>query len=98
MTRQPEDDHVRTATLRELAELSGRPFELIHDELRLREDLNLDSLAALEAVVVLEERYGLEITDAELAGLRSVGDLVRTIGAAVDPASPAAHRARRGTP
>lgn len=40
----------------------------------LREDLGLDSLDALELMTVLEHRIGHELSDADMDGLRTVGD------------------------
>lgn len=40
------------------------------------EDLNIDSLDILEAVMRLEERTRVAITDEALEGFRTVGDVV----------------------
>jgi len=48
-------------------------------ELRLREDLGLDSLTLIEFVMFAEEVLQVSIDNAELAQLRTVGDIRRFI-------------------
>ena len=43
---------------------------------RIKEDLGADSLDVLQLLMTLEEEKGLTIPDEELAGLKTVGDLV----------------------
>lgn len=40
-------------------------------------DFGLDSVRALELVVDLEQTFGLEIPDQDLAGAQTVGDIAR---------------------
>jgi acyl carrier protein len=54
---------------------------LIRPETSLRDELALSSLQALEAVMRLEDEYGMTIEDQELATLATVGDIVRLIAA-----------------
>ncbi|MCD9194590.1 acyl carrier protein [Streptomyces albireticuli] len=56
------------------------PVEEVTDDARFKEDLDVDSLISLEIAVRVEERFGIRIDDAELAGLgsfRRVSALVR---------------------
>lgn len=46
---------------------------------RLAQDLGLDSLAGMELATTLEDRFVLRITDEELAGLSTYGDLERLV-------------------
>lgn len=46
------------------------------------DSLNLDSLAMLEIVGLLEERAGREVDEDELADLQTFGDLVRIVNEA----------------
>lgn len=46
---------------------------------RLREDLGIDSLDAIEALVMLEDRYGVSMGDDEIAGIVTVADLADAI-------------------
>ncbi|MEI6531299.1 MAG: acyl carrier protein [Chlamydiota bacterium] len=43
------------------------------------EDLNADSLDLTELIMTFEERFGLEIAEAEAAKLKTVGDVVTYI-------------------
>lgn len=47
-------------------------------DMRLR-DLNMDSIALVEAVVSLEKELGARFTDTELQGVQSLRDLVRLV-------------------
>lgn len=42
---------------------------------RFKEDLDLDSLDAVEVVMAIEEEFGIEIPDSEADKLLSVGDV-----------------------
>ena len=53
--------------------------EGITPESRLKEDLEIDSLAAVELSLDLETEFDVEISDEELAALVSVEDIVKLI-------------------
>ena len=61
--------------------LVGRGIESdkVTFEADLQDDLGLDSLDTVEMTVGLEERFGIEIPDEELEGVRSVSDAVGLI-------------------
>jgi acyl carrier protein len=40
------------------------------------DDLDIDSLSMVEIAVQTEDKYGMKIPDEDLAGLRTVGDVV----------------------
>jgi acyl carrier protein len=65
-------DKVRSALARELK----RDPATIAPEHALREDLGLNSLDAIELMFKVEEEFDLEIPDADLQHLRTVGDLI----------------------
>lgn len=50
-------------------------------ETRLREDLNVDSLDAVELVMELEDVFDVKIQDDEAQALKTVGDIVNFITA-----------------
>ena len=50
-------------------------------EARLAEDLEADSLAAVELSMALEEAFGVTIEDGVLPTLKTVGDLVNYVDA-----------------
>lgn len=60
------------------AHLGVDPVVLAADA-SLGADLRLDSLAGMELVTHLEDRFRLRITDEELATLRTYGDLERLV-------------------
>jgi acyl carrier protein len=80
-------DKVREALARELK----RDPATIAPEQALRDDLGLNSLDAIELMFKVEEEFDLEIPDADLQRLRTVGDLVGYLEGrlAASPAAPA---------
>ena len=58
--------------------LAGRGFDAtkITPDAHLMRDLDLDSLDTVEMTLGIEERFGIEIPDAELEDLCTVGDAV----------------------
>ncbi len=75
-------------------ELKRDPATITPDQ-ALREDLGLNSLDAIELMFKVEEEFDLEIPDADLQRLRTVGDLVsylegRLGGASASAAAPPA--------
>ncbi|MEA5017645.1 MAG: acyl carrier protein [Erysipelotrichaceae bacterium] len=48
-------------------------------EASLKEDLDIDSLAAVELALELESVFGVRIEDEELAKLETVGDVVNIL-------------------
>lgn len=58
------------------------------DSLRFMEDLGMDSLTMIEAIMMVEESLGVSIKNEELIDLRSVGDLKQFIHAKVSGVEP----------
>jgi acyl carrier protein len=60
------------------------------------DDLDIDSLSMVEIAVQTEDKYGVRIPDEDLAGLRTVGDVVAYLEqlAAENPEAVEAIRAR----
>jgi acyl carrier protein len=85
-------DKIRSALARELKR-DLATIELHHS---LREDLGLNSLDAIELMFKVEEEFDLEIPDADLQKLTTVGDLVSylegRLGLAPSPVAPKAPR------
>ena len=50
--------------------------EQVTMEASLTDDLGADSLAAVELVMALEEAAGIKIDDADVAGFKTVGDIM----------------------
>lgn len=59
-----------------IVETLGCEEEQVTLEASLADDLGADSLAAVELVMALEEASGIKIDDADVAGLKTVGDIV----------------------
>lgn len=69
--------------LQQVTEIIAHDFhvkpETISLETRLREDLNVDSLDAVELIMTLEDKFGITIADSEATALKTVGDIVKYI-------------------
>ncbi|HWA93628.1 MAG TPA: AMP-binding protein [Terracidiphilus sp.] len=65
-----------------IAELGGEVPATGGDELRLNEDLHLDSLAHVQLAAALEERIGAGLDDDAIDNARTVGDLRTLVGGA----------------
>ena len=52
------------------------PEEAIRLEAKLAEDFRLDSVEGVELIFSLEEEFGVEISDQEMEGISTLGDLV----------------------
>jgi acyl carrier protein len=79
MSSAPSPDDV-FRTLREvLSGHFGLPPEQVIRQARLAEDLDLDSIDWIDMAVKLHAETGLKLTEAELAGIRTVQDVVEVI-------------------
>jgi acyl carrier protein len=52
---------------------------LVTDSARLAEDLGITSLDRFELLMALEEEFGIEISDQDLEGVKTVADVVGCI-------------------
>ena len=59
-----------------IVETLGCDAEQVTLEATLAEDLGADSLASVELVRALEEATGISIDDADVANLKTVGDIM----------------------
>jgi acyl carrier protein len=59
-----------------VTKFSGVPASQVTPEADLTDDLNIDSLALVEIIVSAQEKFGVEIPDADLRDLRTVQDVV----------------------
>lgn len=51
----------------------------ITEEALIADDLNIDSLDAVELVMALEEEFDIKISDTELVNMKTVGDIVACV-------------------
>ncbi|WP_136809444.1 acyl carrier protein [Desulfosediminicola flagellatus] len=70
------DDELRQKVVEVLAEEFELDPAIMGPEATLYEDLGLDSLDAVDMVVVLEKTFGMKLTDEEtLRSIRTIDDL-----------------------
>lgn len=71
--------------LQQVAEIIAHDFHVKAESItlatRLREDLNVDSLDAVELIMTLEDKFGISIADSDATALKTVGDIVKYIEA-----------------
>lgn len=72
MSREQILDYVRT-TMAEMFELS---VDDIHERSKVFEELDLDSIDAIDLVARIQQFTGQRITEAAMREVRSVGDIV----------------------
>ena len=76
MSEQELLDALRDVLVEKL-KVDGTKVQL---QANLYDDLGLDSIDHMTAVMAMEERFGIEISDDELEQVTSVGDAVRLLG------------------
>ena len=59
-----------------IAEILGIDAESIRPESSLAEDLEADSLSAVEILMALEEETGLEISEDDAVSMKTVSDIM----------------------
>ena len=57
--------------------------EAVTPQANLFDDLGLDSIDLMSAVMAIEERFVIEVSDAELENVTTVGEAVEILGAKV---------------
>ena len=65
--------------LRLLQQVTGQGVEGLDDSAELASDLHLDSLGRMQLTMAMEEQFGVSISDAAVAGARTLADLRRLI-------------------
>lgn len=69
------DKHIRDI----IAEQLGKPLDDVVDTAAIKEDLDADSLDAIELTITFEEEFDIEIPDDEAEKLLLVGQIVTYI-------------------
>jgi acyl carrier protein len=79
--RNPEMNKTELAdkVCRILAENLSVPENEVTTESRFQEDLDADSLDLVEAVLALEEEFGVSIPEEEMEGVKTVGQAVNLV-------------------
>ena len=77
-------NEIATLLSKYLQDLFDLPSEKIRHDARLFEDLDLDSIDAVDLVVKLQEYTGRKISPAEFKTVHTVGDVVDRIYAQVN--------------
>jgi len=72
MQRQEVEERVRKV----LAEQLARDLDEVTPEASFEDDLDADSLDLVEAVLALEEEFGIEIPEEEMEGVKTVKEAV----------------------
>lgn len=72
-----------------IAQITGDSHPGVGDELRLTEDLHLDSLGRVQLAAAIEDRLGIVTEDGMLGGAETLGDLRRLIAGSENGHRPA---------
>ncbi len=69
--------------LEDVQEIIYKEFDIEIDKLtpeaNLRNDLHIDSMAAVNLSFEIEDRFKIKVTDEELAGLTTINDILKLI-------------------
>jgi len=66
-----------------IAEELSVPIEGVKESASFETDFRADSLTVVELVMAIEEKFGIDIPEEDLEGLKTVGDLISYIETAV---------------
>lgn len=67
----------------------GGDAKAVTPESNLTDSLNFDSLDLVEMMIYLEGEFDVEVSDAQLEGVRTVGDAIALMDRKLDPMCPA---------
>lgn len=68
--------NIQATIIRIIAEELGASEEAISENANLVDDLGADSPHQLEMAMAIEEQFGIEIPDGDLANLHTVGEVI----------------------
>ncbi len=72
-------EEILTALAELVNDVAGTPVEDVQPDKSFVDDLDVDSLAMVEIIVGIEEKFGVQIADDEAKNLKTVGDAVAYI-------------------
>jgi acyl carrier protein len=78
---KPANENVATKVRNLIAEHLGVDAKRVSNEAHFLKDLGVDWLDRLELVMVIEDRFGVEIEDAVIDRIEAVGDLIHVVEA-----------------
>jgi acyl carrier protein len=67
---------LRRALLEQIQQETGETYEVLPDDVGLREGLGLDSIDVVTLVIGIQTRFGVELKPEELEKIATVGDLL----------------------
>lgn len=73
------EQEIRSAVRNLIAEVTERTPEEISDAALFEDELEVDSLMALEMMVALDKKYDIDIPEEEFAQLKNVNETVAAI-------------------
>ena len=79
-TQMTRDSIIETVNRVVVEEFEAEPDQLVAES-RLREEIGLDSLDAVDLVISLELAFGFRIPEEEVKGIRTLGDIYDRISA-----------------
>jgi acyl carrier protein len=82
-----EVEEIQERVKKILAENLSVPEDKVTPESRFQEDLDADSLDLVEAVLALEEEFGVSIPEEEMEGVRTVGQAVQLVASKMEPST-----------
>jgi acyl carrier protein len=72
-------NELQTKVCKILADNLSIPVAQVTPQARFQEDLDADSLDLVEAVLALEEEFGVTIPEEEMEGVRTVGQAIQLV-------------------
>ena len=73
------EQHQRASLISMIADRFNVPVSAVSGKTNFQQDLNLDSIDSLELIMELEDIYDISISDADVAKLKTVGDVINLI-------------------
>jgi acyl carrier protein len=75
----PAADQIRLSVKELVASVTERELDEVPSDARLKEDLGVDSLLAMELMLLIDKKFGIEIPDEEFDTLLTVDDAVPVV-------------------
>ncbi|NOZ24577.1 MAG: acyl carrier protein [Nitrospirae bacterium] len=70
------DENIEKEIISIISDISGFDTEEIAPETNLPDDLEIDSIKAIELTVALEKRYKISIRDSDIPEINTVGQII----------------------